>query len=524
MTGKVVVIGAGMGGLSCAAQLAARGFGVTVVEKEPSVGGKARRVDVDGHPVDAGPTVFTMRDVFDGIFAACAERLEDHVRIRRAEVIARHAWRPDETLDLFADPLRSEEAVGDFAGAEAAKGYRAFRYETRRMYDILNEPMMRGDNVSTPLPLLWRIGLTRFGDFAAMRPHQSMWKALGQFFPDPRLRQLFGRYATYCGSSPFAAPATLMLIAHVEATGVWLIDGGIHALAEALRSVSEKKGVRYRMGTSVAEILSERGKGATGVRLANGEVIHADAVICNGDPNAIASGKFGGLASKAVPPLAPAKRSLSALVWFAHGQTEGFNLTHHNVFFSRDYAREFEEIASGRSPSEPSVYLCAQDRGGHLGEASALKAGNRERIQIIVNAPADGDTHSYSSEEKDQCTRAMRATLERCGLTLEADMPHELATPQEWEALFPATGGALYGRASHGSAASFLRQGPRTRMPRLYCAGGATHPSAGVPMAALSGLLAARKVAADLASISTSSRVAIPGGMSTRSAKTGATG
>ncbi len=528
MDGKVVVIGAGMGGLSCAAQLAARGFQVTVVEKEVSVGGKARRVEIDGRQVDAGPTVFTMRDVFDGIFEACGEQLEDHVNIRRADVIARHAWSEDERLDLFADPLRSEEAVGDFAGAEAAKGYRAFRHETRRMYNILNEPMMRGDNVSTPLPLLWRIGLWRFGDFFAMRPHQSMWKALGQFFPDHRLRQLFGRYATYCGSSPFAAPATLMLIAHVEATGVWLIEGGIHALAEALRKVAEKKGVRFRTGTAVAEIMCERGRGATGVRLTNGEVIQADAVICNADPNAIAAGKFGGLSSKAVPPLAPAKRSLSALVWFAHAQTTGFDLTHHNVFFSPDYAREFSQIAAGEWPSDPTVYLCAQDRGGHdgagVGGAQTLRTGQRERIQIIVNAPANGDTHTYSPEEKEQCTKAMRSALIRCGLNLEADMPQSLATPQDWEALFPATGGALYGRASHGSAASFLRQGPRTRMPRLYCAGGATHPSAGVPMAALSGLLAAKKVCADLASMRRSSRVAIPGGISTQSAKTGATG
>ncbi|EAQ27777.1 methoxyneurosporene dehydrogenase [Erythrobacter sp. NAP1] len=524
MGGRVVVIGAGMGGLASAARLSARGYDVTVVEKEEGVGGKARRVTVDGHPVDAGPTVFTMRDVFDEIFAECGMRLNDRVRIRRAEIIARHAWDDSETLDLFADPLRSEEAVGDFAGAEAARLYREFRHTTRRMHDILDKPMMRGDNVSSPLPLLWRIGLWRFSDFAAMRPHQSMWNALGEFFPDPRLRQLFGRYATYCGSSPFDAPATLMLIAHVEATGVWLIDGGIHALAEALKDAAEAKGAQFRLGTSVAQILTERGSGAKGVRLENGDVIEADAVICNADPNAIAQGCFGKSSERAVKALAPEKRSLSAMVWFAHAGTSGFDLTHHNVFFSRDYRREFDEIASGQVPSEPSVYVCAQDRGGHAATASSIAQGKRERIQIIVNAPANGDTHPYPDEEKERCTTQMRATLERCGLELEQDMPQELASPAEWERLFPATGGALYGRASHGSAASFLRQGPRTRMPGLYCAGGATHPSAGVPMAALSGLLAAKKVDADLASTRRSSRVAIHGGTSMPSARRGVTG
>lgn len=521
---KVVVIGGGMGGLAAAARLAARGIDVTVVEKEAQVGGKARRVEVDGHAVDAGPTVFTMRDVFDSLFRECGARLEDYVRIRRSEVIARHAWSPNERLDLFADPLRSDEAVGDFAGAEQARLYRQFRQTARRIHDILDEPMMRGDNVSTPLPLLWRIGLTRFSDFAAMRPHQSMWNALGTFFPDPRLRQLFARYATYCGSSPFAAPATLMLIAHVEAKGVWLIDGGIHALAQALRVLAESLGVRFVMGTAVAEILAERGTGARGVRLANGERIEADAVICNGDPNAIAVGRFGQLSARALRPLPPAKRSLSALVWYAHARADGFDLSHHNVFFSRDYRREFTQIAAGQTPDAPTVYLCAQDRGGHGADATQIAAGKRERIQIIVNAPANGDTHSYTPEEIARCTAQMKRTLQACGLTLEDDMPSSLATPNEWERLFPATGGALYGRASHGSAASFLRQGPRTRMPGLYCAGGATHPSAGVPMAALSGLLAAKTVHADLVSTWRSGRVAMPGGISTPSARTGATG
>jgi 1-hydroxycarotenoid 3,4-desaturase len=282
------------------------------------------------------------------------------------------------------------------------------------------------------------------------------------------------------------------------------------------------------MGVSVAQILSESGRGATGVRLADGDHIAADAVICNADPSAIADGRFGGQSATAVKPLDPAKRSLSALVWFAHAETSGFDLSHHNVFFSPDYAREFQQIAAGLPPADPSVYVCAQDRGANdaasQASSSSIRAAQRERIQIIVNAPANGDTHSYSPEEKEQCTREMRNTLARCGLTLEQEMPYQMATPQDWEALFPSTGGALYGRASHGWAASFLRQGPRTRMPGLYCAGGATHPSAGVPMAALSGLLAAKKVHADLVSTRRSNRAAIAGGTSMRSAKTGATG
>jgi len=275
-----------------------------------------------------------------------------------------------------------------------------------------------------------------------------------------------------------------------------------------------------RTQAAVAEVLTAQGR-TSGVRLASGEVIPADIVICNGDPGALATGRFGQDATRAVPAIPRAKRSLSALVWYAHAETSGFDLTHHNVFFSRDYAREFREIGQGGTPSEPTVYVCATGRGAS--EHAAPPQG-RERIQIIVNAPANGDVHDYTPEERARCTQAMMATLQRCGLQLEEHMPHQLMTPQDWEGLFPATGGALYGRASHGWAASFQRQGPRTRLPGLYCTGGATHPAAGVPMAALSGQLAARVIAKDLASMRTSRPVAIPGGMSTRSVTTGSTG
>jgi 1-hydroxycarotenoid 3,4-desaturase len=519
---RVAVIGAGIGGLVSAALLAARGHDVTVLEKESWVGGKARRVAVDGAEIDGGPTVFTYRAVFDEIFSACGERLDDHITARPAEILARHAWDDRGSLDLFADTQASAAAIAAFAGPQVARGYRAFAAEAQRIFTMLEEPFLHGEKASTPLGIMRRIGLGRIGEMLAMRPFTRMWDALGEYFSDPRLRQLFGRYATYCGSSPFAAPATLMLIAHLEARGVWLIEGGIHALAKAIATLAERQGARVRTGAAVAEVLTEDGQ-TCGVRLASGEVIGAEIVICNADPGALATGALGEAARRAVRAIPRAKRSLSALVWYAHTRTSGFALSHHNVFFSRDYPREFREIGEGITPSEPTVYVCALDRGAAAAGAEPRPEG-RERLQIIVNAPADGDIHAYSPEEKEQCTRAMMATLRRCGLELEDPLPYRLMTPQDWEALFPATGGALYGRASHGWAASFLRQGPRTRLPGLYCTGGATHPAAGVPMAALSGRLVARVIARDLASMKPSRRAAIRGGMSTRSVTTGSTG
>ena len=511
---RVIVIGAGVGGLVSAALLAARGCDVTLFEAASGPGGKLRAVTVDGVPIDGGPTVFTMRELFEEIFAACGDSLDAHLVTRPAEVLARHAW-GDARLDLFADSAASEAAIGDFAGTSEARGYRAFRAESKRIYDALDRPFLR-DTQTNPLTLGWRMGLSGFADYCTLRPYTSLWRALGGYFRDPRLRQMFGRYATYCGSSPFACPATLMLIAHVEARGVWLIEGGMHRLATALEGLGRRQGVRYRYDAPVREILIEQGR-AAGVVLASGERISADTVVCNADPAAIGAGRFGEAAKRAVRPVPPRRRSLGAMVWTAQASTSGFPLSRHNVFFSPDYPAEFAALASGRLATDPSVYICAQDR-----DSGATPRG-RERLQIIVNAPPNGDGPGFIPAEIEQCTQLMLASVSRAGLSLRLTST-VLTTPREFEALCPSTGGALYGPASHGWAASFRRQGSRTRIPGLYCAGGSTHPGAGVPMAALSGRLAAECLLKDRVSTSRSPRTAMPGGISTRPVRTVPTG
>jgi 1-hydroxycarotenoid 3,4-desaturase len=520
----IVVIGAGIGGLVSACLLAARGAAVTVYEASTAPGGKLRTVtagDQDGGvAVDAGPTVFTLRHVFDEIFDSCGGSLDAALTLTPATVLARHAWGSDR-LDLFADAAASEAAIGAFAGAREAAGYRAFRAEARRIFETLDRPFLRAPRTN-PLGLTWRIGRRTgwrgLADLNRIRPYESLWRALGDHFRDPRLRQLFGRYATYCGSSPFRSPATLMLIAHVEASGVWLIAGGMHRLARALEALARRNGAIFRYGAPVAEILVEHGR-AAGILLESGERITAQAVVCNADPTALAAGAFGEAVRRAVPNVPIARRSLSALVWCARGAATGFPLVRHNVFFSGDPHAEFGALAAGRLASDPSVYVCAQDRGADPADDRARNGP--ERFQIIVNAPPTGDAHPLTQAETDQCTQSMHATLRRAGLMLDLpDRATVLTTPADFATLFPRTGGALYGRASHGWAASFRRPGSRTRIPGLYCAGGSTHPGAGVPMAALSARLAVDSLLRDHVSMARSHPAAMPGGMSTRSAPT----
>jgi len=506
---KVIVVGAGIGGLCCAIDLARSGLAVTVVERAAACGGKMREVTVGGRTIDAGPTVLTMRWIFDALFADADADLDDALSLCPLETLARHTWGDGRPLDLFADLDRSADAVGAFAGKAEAAGYRAFHAEAKGVFDSLKSTFLTQQKTG-PLGLTGRFGLAGAANLFRLRPYETLWRALGDHFHDPRLRQLFGRYATYCGSSPFQAPATLMLVAHVEQAGVWRVEGGMARLAEALERLARRLGVIFRFSMQVDTILIQNGR-AAGVELADGEVIAAGAVVVNADPAALTSGALGVGAARRAPP--PAPRSLSAVTWGLVARAPGANLAHHNVLFSSDYSAEFDDIfRRARLPGSPTIYICAQDRR----EAPESAAGcSPERFLVLVNAPARGDQAPLSSEEIMSCQSDVFGRLRRIGLEIGPETPSVLATPATFNALFPATGGALYGQATHGWKAAFDRPGARTRLPGLYLAGGGTHPGAGVPMAALSGRLAARCLKADRASMFPWRRGAMPGGTST---------
>ncbi|NEU11070.1 phytoene desaturase [Methylobacterium sp. BTF04] len=508
---SVVVIGAGIAGLVAALRLAHAGLSVTVLERGARPGGKMRSVAVDGVPVEAGPTVFTMRWIFDEIFAECGADLADRVVLQPAATLARHAWGPGEQLDLFADHDASVEAIAAFAGAREAEGYRRFCARAAEVYRTLEGPFIRGERPS-PVDLAARVGLSGLGDLWRIQPFTTLWSALGDYFADPRLRQLFGRYATYCGSSPFEAPATLMLVAHVEAQGVWYVEGGLSRLARAVAELAAERGATIRYGAEVARIAVERGA-CVGVDLIDGERIPADRIVANADVAALGAGLFGSEAARAIGKVSPGERSLSAVTVCRSARATGFPLLRHTVFFGADYAAEFDAIRCGRLPTDPTVYVCAQDRAD---DGTAI--AGPERLLCLVNAPARGRAQPFTPSEIAACETTLTRRLATSGLTLEG-APGIVTDPADFEGLFPGTGGALYGRASHGWMASFKRPGARTALPGLYLAGGSVHPGPGVPMAAQSGRLAADSLLADLkagrASTRRSPRTAMSGGTST---------
>jgi len=495
--------------------LAAKGVDVTLLERTTSPGGKLQQVAVGGLMIDVGPTVLTMCEVFEEIFADAGATFGDHVTVRPLDVLARHAWASGERIDLFSDIDRSVAAIGAFAGAAEGARYRRFCDDTRRIYATLDVPFIRAGEPSL-LGLIGHAG----GDLLQIKPFTTMWQALRSYFHDPRLQQLFGRYATYCGASPFWAPATLMLIAHVERKGVWSVDGGMQRIAAALAALAMSKGAMIRYGADVREVVSTRGRIA-GIRLAGGETIEADAVVVNADIAAIADGRLGPAIQRSAPRLPLRQRSLSAMTWAVVAQTQGFPLLRHNVFFSSDYAAEFDDVfRRGRLPERPTVYVCAQERT----DRDVDEPHGAEPLLCLINAPPLGDVRAFDEPEVQLWEDRTFAHLERCGLLVHRRREATaVTTPTDFDRKFPATGGALYGMASHGWTASFRRPGVTTRVPGLYLAGGSVHPGPGVPMAALSGRMAAMSLLSNLASTSPSRLGAMRGGTSTRSATTGAT-
>lgn len=502
---KVVVIGAGIAGLAAALRLSVSGAQVTLLERHGHVGGKIRTLPSDAGPIDAGPTVLTMRHVFDDLFAMAGTRLEDHVTLHPQEVIARHFWPDGSRLDLSHDHRRNLDAVGAFAGRKGAADFAKFHARAKALFAAFDEPMMQN---ATPNPAaLTRKVMAQPALIPAMAPWATLAQSLRRGFADPRLAQLFGRYATYVGGSPTKAPAILSLIWEAEAQGVWVVEGGMHKLAQAVATCALTHGATILCDAHVADI-ETNGEKVDGITLDTGRKISCDDVVFAGDPRALATGALGPGVQSVAPQTLKAARSHSARVYSFAATPEGPELAHHNVFFGDDPLAEFHDLDAGRIPGDPTLYLCALDRG------QRAPPPELERFEIIANAPPT--TTPHDPEDLDRWHQQIMQRMARNGVRLNPTPSSKaITTPQMFNDLFPQSMGALYGQSPHGLMAAFSRPQARTSIKGLYLAGGGTHPGAGVPMATLSARHAVEAILSDRTSMSPLGQTAMRGGMST---------
>jgi phytoene desaturase len=491
----IAIIGAGIGGLSAAIRLAAAGRRVVVYEQNPTVGGKMGEVEQDGFRWDTGPSVITMAGVFESLFAAAGRRLDDYLELLPVEPLTRYFY-PDSTIiDATRDLARMAQQI-ERLDVRDVEGYLDFLAYAARLHRITG-PVFIYNQPPTPRSFL---GVSP-ADMLRVDPWLTMEQAIHRRVRSPHLRQLLGRFATYVGASPYLAPATLSVIAHVELTGgVWYPRGGIYAIAAAMQRLACELGVEFQCNTAVVGIetvATNNGQGRTvcGLRLADGRVVAAQTVLANVDVTTV----YTHLLPAQVAPqtrrrLQATDTSCSGFVLLLGVEGDHPQLAHHNILFSGDYRAEFADIFTrGVPPQEPTVYISITSKSD-----PAHAPPGCENWFVLVNAPGLGSQYDWEMQSRTYRDLVLE-TLARFGLDIRHKLRSEvMLTPHDIQRLTGAWRGALYGISSNQALNAFRR--PHNRCPEvagLYFAGGTTHPGGGVPMVTLSGKVAAEMILSD---------------------------
>jgi len=483
----VVVIGAGVGGLGAAVRLVGAGCHVTVLEAADTVGGKLNIEQAEGHTFDTGPSLMTMPFTLADTLAAADVRLEDVLELLPVEPICRYRWHDGSQLETWSDDDRTAAELERFEHG-AGQEWHALLDQGRRTWDM-SLPLFLSEPVGSMLDIARRSG--RPIDPRDIQAHVTLTQIAQRRFRDPRLQHVIERYATYAGADPARAPGTLSVIPYTEAAfGAWHPRGGMHRIAEVLRSVIVERGGVVRLGTRVARVQIEAGT-AVGVELADGECIAADAVISNVD----AAHLYGDLidAPKQARQVSSAPQSVSGFVLMLAMRGRTPDLAHHNIWFPRDYRAEFADVFDDpQPPHDPAIYLC----NPAATDPSCAPSGD-ESWFVLVNAPRNGPVDWDAVGERYQ--EQVLDRLDALGLEARGRAKAIIRrTPADLERLTGAPGGAIYGTASMGPRSAFLR--PRNESPaarRLYLATGSAHPGGGVPLVLLSGKIAAQLVLRD---------------------------
>jgi phytoene desaturase len=478
---KIIIIGAGLGGLAAAIRLAKSGFSVSVLEKNETVGGKVNFVEADGYKFDTGASLLTMRHVLEELFTFAGKRIEDYLEIIPLEPICRYFWSDGTIFDASADLQKTEREIEKIAPPDV-KNFQKYLADSKQKYEVAERTFLA--HSLNDLPKLLRPKYLK--DLVAVSSLKTLDKHNKSYFQSPKLRQLFNRFATYNGSSPFRTPATFALIPYVEfGLGAWYVKGGMYEIPKALEKLAKELGAEICTEAEVEKIEVENGK-AVGVRV-GGESFGCDFVIANSDAvetyrNLIDKENRLSFSDKKLNKIEP---SCSGFVLLLGTKKQFPQLAHHNIFFSNDYKAEFDSIFEQKRPApNPTIYVCAssktdrtQSRDGH------------ENLFVLINAPYTNFAADWEKEKKSYRNLIIKK-LGNYGLEdLKSSIDFEqIITPADFEQKYLANRGSIYGVSSNGIFSAFLRPPNKAKdIENLYFVGGATHPGGGIPLVLLSG-------------------------------------
>ncbi len=484
---SVLVIGAGLGGISTAARLARSGYQVTVLEKNSSPGGRCGQFVRDGHRFDIGATLFLMPEVFATTYADLGERMEEHLDLRRVDPTYRIGFDDGTMLSLTSDMLSLREQLeaiepGSFGGL--------LRYldEGRRHYQgslahFVGRNFIHLAEYFSPrnLPLLFQL-----------KPLAKHYNNIGNYFDDPRLKAAFTFQNMYLGLSPFDAPATYSLLQYSElADGVWYPIGGLYRVVESLVAIAKDKGVRFHYNQPVEEILIENDR-ATGVRLVDGSNLAADIIIANADLPYVYNHLLP--KNKEGERLEGKKYTCSAIMFYWGVDRLYPQLATHNIFLNGDYRASFDQIFEEKTlPGQPSIYIHAPCRI----DPAAAPEGQDTLIVLVPVGHLDQDNPQDWTALRDLARTAVFNSLADIGIhDLEGHLKFEVSySPQDWADQLNLAKGSAFGLSHNFWQVGYFRpQNRHGRYHNLYFTGSSTHPGAGLPMALLSGQLTTERV------------------------------
>ncbi len=499
-TPSVLVIGAGIGGITTAAHLARQGMQVTVLEKNARPGGRCDTFNHQGHHFDTGPTLLVMPLLYENEFASLGESFWDLLDLQQVDPTYRLVFDDGSDLSLTSD-LKTLRDQLETIEPGSFQGFLRYLEEGHRHYHVAMDRLV-GRDFRTPgsffnlgnLPLLHQI-----------KPLVPHYRNMANYFQSPRLKAAFTFQDVYMGLSPFEAPATFSMMPYTElAHGVWYPRGGMYQLVEALMTVARGAGVQFVFNTAVSQI-EVNGNRATGVRLADGRCLPADAVVANADlpyvyQNLLPQDKHAQAMDR--------KRYSCSTVSFFWGVNQIVDeLGPHTLFLADDYRENFDSIIDDLTiPDNPSLYLHAPAR---LDPATA-PAGEDTLIAIVpVGHLNEGENQDWPQIR----TRARREVFRRLATLGIVDLDEHIKfevnfTPLSWKKRYNLVKGSTHGLCHNLTQLGYLR--PRNRhstYKNLYFAGASTHPGTGLPTAMVSGRLVAERIRDEMLEHSHSLRV-----------------
>ena len=481
---NIAVIGAGLGGLSAAIRLAHLGHSVKVFESNSIAGGKASSFTRNGFRFDMGPSLLAMPFVLEELFTSVNENINDYLQLERLDPACKYFYPDKTTIHAYADINDFAEEVSKKTKDSSKAVLKYFQY-SKRIYDLTSELFLfkSFSDISTFTNLK---ALKTLINLKALDTFRSMHKANKSFFKDEKIIQLFDRYATYNGSNPFTAPATLNIIQHVEfGLGAFIPKRGIIAISDSLYKLALKKGVTFYFDSKVEKINIENKK-VTGL-IINGVQQNFDLVISNSDVLTTYEELIPNNNSKIYKRYKKLEPSTSALVFYWGIKGIHKKLETHNIFFSNNYKAEFEELFNEKViPNDPTTYIYISSK---YKNDDAPK--DCENWFVMVNAP-----YIENQNWEKEISKARKSIIKKINSSLEIDVEskiqfEEVLTPLDIQTKTSSSKGSLYGISSNTKMAAFLRQQNRSKDYKgLYFVGGSAHPGGGIPLVVLSGKIA----------------------------------